>query len=285
MTTLFPLPSPALPEFTTLLLKGPFHASAPIHLCLTHLANRPGTRAVFLTPSRDNFVAALRDLNDDWLNECGGFGAVYEVLSRVEVFYPPTPSHASLALSMLRVAHPEKAPSQQEISSPCLVLLHELSSYFLDGDGLHNVASYLSVVAHALTTLKSLSEHESRYVCPFEFSRTKIRQALRPRVSLVLMDSKLDSLSLPVLRPSIHAPEVELGGQSDPPYRVGFLVDRYFEWVEDTSPSQPGSLTHTLRLRETARGDDGDDVVLLWKRIDGKGRVFTDRPGVSYTWQ
>ncbi|KAI9428823.1 hypothetical protein H4582DRAFT_1803259 [Lactarius indigo] len=135
MTTLFPLPSPALPEFTTLLLKGQYHASAPIHLCLTHLANRPGTRAVLLTPSRDNFVAALRDLNDDWLNECGGFGAVYQVLSRVEVFYPPTPAHASLALSMLRVARPERAPSQLEISSPCLVLLHELSSYFLDGDG------------------------------------------------------------------------------------------------------------------------------------------------------
>jgi len=95
----------------------------------------------------------------------------------------------------------------------------------------HNVASYLSVIAHALTTLKSLSEHESRYVCYFELSRTKIRQALRPRVSLVLMDSKLDSLSLPVLRPSIHTPEVELGGQSDPLYHVGFLVDRYFEWV------------------------------------------------------
>ncbi|KAI0291717.1 hypothetical protein BC826DRAFT_470817 [Russula brevipes] len=38
MTTVFPLPSPALPDFTTLLLKGPYHASAPIHLCLTHLA-------------------------------------------------------------------------------------------------------------------------------------------------------------------------------------------------------------------------------------------------------
>ena len=50
-------------------------------------------------------------------------------------------------------------------------------------------------------------------------------------MSLVLMDSKLDTLSLPVLRPSIHAPEAELGGQSDPPYRVGCLVDRYFEWV------------------------------------------------------
>jgi hypothetical protein len=85
MTTVFPLPSPALPDFTTLLLKGPYHASAPIHLCLTHLANRPGSRAVLFTPSRDNFVAALRDFNDDWLNECGGYGAVTQVLSRVDV--------------------------------------------------------------------------------------------------------------------------------------------------------------------------------------------------------
>jgi len=104
------------------------------------------------------------------------------------------------------------------------------------------------------------------------------------------MDSKVDSLSLPVLRPSIHAPEVELGGQSDPPYRVGFLVDRYFEWVgtfesKHGAASQTGSLTHSLRLRETARGDDGEDLVLLWKRIDGQGRVFNQRPGVTYTWQ
>ncbi|KAH9952868.1 hypothetical protein BGW80DRAFT_1193796 [Lactifluus volemus] len=137
MTTVFPLPSPTLPEFTTLLLKGPYHASAPIHLCLTHLANRPGTRAILLSPSRDNFIAALRDLNDDWLNECGGYGAVSQVLSRVDVFYPSTPHHASLALSMLRVSQPETAPSQLEIASPCLVLLHEFSSYFLDQENSH----------------------------------------------------------------------------------------------------------------------------------------------------
>jgi hypothetical protein len=87
MTTVFPLPSPALPEFTTLLLKGPYHASAPIHLCLTHLANHPGTRAILLSPSRDNFITALRDLNDDWLNECRGYGAVSQVLSRVNVLF------------------------------------------------------------------------------------------------------------------------------------------------------------------------------------------------------
>ena len=87
MTTVFPLPSPTLPEFTTLLLKGPYHASAPIHLCLSHLANRPGSRAVLLTPSRENFIAALRDFNDDWLNECGGYGTVSQILSRVDVLF------------------------------------------------------------------------------------------------------------------------------------------------------------------------------------------------------
>ena len=54
---------------------------------------------------------------------------------------------------------------------------------------------------------------------------------------------------------------------------------------EDTSPSQPGPLTHALRLIETARGDDQEDIILLWKRIDGQGRVFDNRLGVSYKWQ
>jgi hypothetical protein len=109
---------------------------------------------VLLTPSRENFVAALQDFNDDWLNECGGYGAVSQILSRVDVLfvsfvfvhtteltehvyqpsYPPTAPQASIALSMLRDARPESALSQMEIASPCLILLHEFSSYFLDGE-------------------------------------------------------------------------------------------------------------------------------------------------------
>ncbi|KAH9959541.1 hypothetical protein BGW80DRAFT_107373 [Lactifluus volemus] len=84
---------------------------------------------------------------------------------------------------MLRVSQPETAPSQLEIASPCLVLLHEFSSYFLDQENSHlyTLASYMSLVAHALTTLSSLSEQMSP-----------------SQVSLVLIDSRLDSLSLPV---------------------------------------------------------------------------------------
>jgi hypothetical protein len=55
---------------------------------------------------------------------------------------------------------------------------------------------------------------------------------------------------------------------------------------EETSPlSQPGLMTYNLRLRETVRDEGREDVILLWKRIDGQGRVFNDRPGVTYTWQ
>jgi hypothetical protein len=35
---------------------------------------------------------------------------------------------------MLRGSQPETAPSELEIESPCLVLLHEFSAYFLDGE-------------------------------------------------------------------------------------------------------------------------------------------------------
>jgi len=37
-----------------------------------------------------------------------------------------------------------------------------------------------------------------------------------------------------------------------------------------------------LRLRETVRGDDGGDVVLKWRRIDGERRVFNPLDSVIY---
>ena len=85
MTSLFPLPSRTLPDFSTLLLTGSYHASAPIHLCLSHLVNRPEANAIFLSPSRSAFLEAVVKFNDDWLNECGGYGAVSEILARVNV--------------------------------------------------------------------------------------------------------------------------------------------------------------------------------------------------------
>ncbi len=51
-----------------------------------------------------------------------------------------------------------------------------------------------------------------------------------------------------------------------------------------SSLSQAGTPTHTLRLREMARGDDGEDVAWHWKRIGGQSRVFNDRASVGYSW-
>ena len=55
----------------------------------------------------------------------------------------------------------------------------------------------------------------------------------RPQVCLVLMDSRLDSLSMPVLKPPPDGPTgADLGGgQSESSYRVAFLMFQYFEWV------------------------------------------------------
>jgi hypothetical protein len=46
------------------------------------------------------------------------------------------------------------------------------------------------------------------------------------------MDSRLDGLNLPVLKPHIQGPRVaELEGPNDTPYRVASLMHHYFEWV------------------------------------------------------
>jgi hypothetical protein len=63
--SLFPHPGPSLPPFRTLLIKGSYHSSAPIHLCLSHTSQNPNSKAVLLTPSRQNLVDALTQYHDD----------------------------------------------------------------------------------------------------------------------------------------------------------------------------------------------------------------------------
>ena len=81
--------------------------------------------------------------------------------------------------------------------------------------------------------LKSLSEQTSLYVILLVLPGPDSEQARRrPHISLVLMDSRLDCLNMPVLKPHIQGPRVaELEGPNDLSYRVAFLMDHYFEWV------------------------------------------------------
>lgn len=87
MTTLFPPPSPTLPEFRTLLINGNYHASAPIHLCVSHLAQSDTTQAVLIYPSRAKFTCALKESTDGWLNEHGGEGTFSRHTRNVQVLY------------------------------------------------------------------------------------------------------------------------------------------------------------------------------------------------------
>ena len=79
---------PELSFAKTLLIKGGYHPSAPIHFCISHLShtNAEGT-AVFITPSKESFVQTLVAYNDRWLGKYGGNGEVAAKLSRVKVLF------------------------------------------------------------------------------------------------------------------------------------------------------------------------------------------------------
>ena len=86
---MFPLSHfPELPLAKSLLIKGEYHPSAPIHFCISHLshANDEGT-AVFITPSKESFIQTLVAYNDRWLGKHAGSGEVAAKLSRVKALF------------------------------------------------------------------------------------------------------------------------------------------------------------------------------------------------------
>ncbi|KDR83339.1 hypothetical protein GALMADRAFT_55637 [Galerina marginata CBS 339.88] len=85
MTSLFPSPHPPLPDFSTLLIAGPYHASAPIHLALSSNLNTPRSRTILFAPSRSTLKQDLQRFNDSWLTARSGNGATSELASNVIV--------------------------------------------------------------------------------------------------------------------------------------------------------------------------------------------------------
>lgn len=87
---MFPLSHfPELSSAKTLLIKGDYPPSAPIHFCISHLSRHvddEGT-AVFITPSKEAFVRTLVAYNDRWLGKYGGSGRVAASLSRVKALF------------------------------------------------------------------------------------------------------------------------------------------------------------------------------------------------------
>ncbi|TFK43142.1 hypothetical protein BDQ12DRAFT_718385 [Crucibulum laeve] len=139
MASLFPLGSegPVLPRFKTLLVKGPYHASAPIHLSVSHLSEAENNSVLFITPSRKSLKSALISFNDNWVTKNATTGHVASLLSRVSMFYPPSPAHLCMLLSLFQLpdASLGRANPKTIIATiPSLLVIHELSEYFRDDE-------------------------------------------------------------------------------------------------------------------------------------------------------
>ncbi|KJA24676.1 hypothetical protein HYPSUDRAFT_65554 [Hypholoma sublateritium FD-334 SS-4] len=156
MVSLFPQPGPLLPGFPTLLITGPYHSSAPIHLALTLNSELgPQAHALILAPSRTLFKDAILRLNDHWLYANSGTGRNAALATSVTLLYPPTPVHLSLVLSMLCVPGTENQsaglhPKTAQAVAPSLVVLAEPSRYFLPSVD-PSMSSYVPPTALHLT--------------------------------------------------------------------------------------------------------------------------------------
>ncbi|KAJ7490293.1 hypothetical protein B0H11DRAFT_2009945 [Mycena galericulata] len=219
MPSLFPS-GPQLPEFKSLIVKGSYHPSAPIHLALSHTANFPTTRTLMITPSREEMALALQNYNDNWISVHSGEGNVLDLSSCITVFYPPTPAHFSFLMSMLSIDDRNSSlnPTTTLDRPPSLIILHDLSAYFwLDVQDNPNghpwtLSSYLTLVARTLASFAALSPAESR---------------MSSSIALALFDSQLDRLKLPILK---H-PTATANKPPSKPENVAFFVQKYFELV------------------------------------------------------
>ncbi|KAK7054147.1 hypothetical protein R3P38DRAFT_3386287 [Favolaschia claudopus] len=216
MASLFPA-GPVLPEFKSLIVKGLYHPSAPIHLALSHCDKFPnGTRVLIVAPSRETTVTALQEHNDDWMSLHAGTGNTLRLASCTTVYYPPSPAHLAYLFSMLttdvqRIQNPATILDQ----TPSLVILLELSAYFLPD--VHSnptghpwtLASYMTLVIRVFASFASLSLPESG------------------PIALALFDSHLDELKLPIVK----NPTPGTNKKPSKPENVAFFIQKYFEMV------------------------------------------------------
>ena len=82
-----PSSSQPLPDFQSLLVTGSCHASAPIHLALSHAQKHPNSRPMILSPSRSALKVALTRLSDEWLTSQALCGENIQAVSRVDMLY------------------------------------------------------------------------------------------------------------------------------------------------------------------------------------------------------
>ncbi|KAL5528089.1 hypothetical protein ACEPAF_7225 [Sanghuangporus sanghuang] len=273
----------SLPSFNSLLVKGPYPPSAPIHLCVSHLRDNAGN-ALFLSPNRQSLASLLQDFNDKWLNINATKGEYLALLSRIDIYYPPSTAHWLLLLSLFKPLSGSSTSLNKTVlpSSPSLIVLHEPSAYFLSAEGAQSpdLSQYLQLITTALSTASFLSPHQDE------------------AIPLVLFDSRLGDLKLPIIKPVTPSRRLFPRRPESPvrQERVEKFVEKYFEWIgsvvdeyaeEDSpvpgTPPRPGTFEaplyerkgpFKLRLdRRTALGDDYDSrknhVTIEWEETKG----------------
>jgi len=221
-----------------------------------------------LTSSRNVLAFALIKFDDEWLKIHGADGRTCDASSRVEMLYPPTRAHLALILSMLHVYEGTvHHPKTTLPAVPSLLVLHELSALCTATSPEPTLASYLSLISHALTVAKTLSIQAATHV------------------TLVVFDSGLDKLRLPILRPVSPTSEGAPGSSQARLEHVSFFVEKYFELVGTVealpAPEIPSSQPEEdsfetagehMRMAFRRTGDSSMDLTWDWvvrKRMDG----------------
>lgn len=280
MTTIFPPSGPFLPPFRTLLVQGPYHPSAPIHLMLSHNAKSPKAKAIMISPSRQQLCSSLTEFDDEWLRANGGTGRVCDASSRVDILYPPTPAHFVLLLSMLHVYEGSfYHPKTTLPSAPTLLVLHELSALCSAGSSEPTLSSYISLITHALTALNALSSQSST------------------TIALAVFDSGLDQLRLPVLRP-VSPPE----GESHTPSSVrrepvAPFVHNFFQWtgvveaagspeteIPSSQPEEASMEPNLTQMRMWLHCGEDSSMDIVWEWVVGTQSVGPHAGAKYFDW-
>ncbi|KAI0638271.1 hypothetical protein C8Q77DRAFT_422029 [Trametes polyzona] len=167
-------------------------------------------------------------------------------------------------------------------AAPSLLVLHEISSYFDARSSEATVSAYLSVVSSALTLANSWS----------------------PRCSttskLVVFDSGLGDLKLPILRPLSFTESEE--GEGTPHRRdtLSVLLERYFEWQAEAAVQSPGEVdgtnmdedqpdmptfrSMTLTRCGAGGGDESDTDTVVWRWSEVVETRELGMPHTSFRW-
>jgi hypothetical protein len=158
MPSLFSNGAPLLPEFSGLLVKGPFRPSTPVNLALSHVEEYRGQNpmVLWLTPSYDNVIEALNTSDPELIRRIGT-GKLVESSLKIQALYsiffldqvlplhlcfscPSTPADFSLLLSALQC--PSIFDDKSHLvactttlrNPPSLIILSEMSQYFLSSE-------------------------------------------------------------------------------------------------------------------------------------------------------